>query len=211
MREDFVLRREATYLLQLAGVDTSLLTFLDDLDFEKWESTVNSGSGEKVRFPRGALTLVDHNAPEGPFTSAYWYDATEEIVDHHRDDGKVTHVTGAARNISFDESVGKGVGSTCTLVASAAKSRVPSVLKQEPALTKVLMGTILLDTVNCSESAGKTTSQDKTIVQELKELLPSEANFEPEYVLHTSKKPSWILTFHSLLQRGVFGIAPTKK
>eukprot|EP01138_Halocafeteria_seosinensis_P000698 gb/GECG01000714.1/.p1 GENE.gb/GECG01000714.1/~~gb/GECG01000714.1/.p1 ORF type:complete len:502 (+),score=57.52 gb/GECG01000714.1/:1-1506(+) len=181
-REDFVLRREATYLLELAGVDTSLLTFLDDVDFKMWESSFCLDSTEKVQYPQAALALVDHNAPEGPFANSWWESATEEIVDHHRDDRKVDHVTGSARSISFNESLGKGVGSTCTLVAEAASKRVPFVLEQEPALTKILMGTILLDTVNCSESAGKTTAKDKEVIEKLKKAIAPYPGFEPNAV-----------------------------
>lgn len=42
-----------------------------------------------------------------------------EILDHHMDDGYCPHVSGDARRIAFDADAGRGIGSTCTLVAEA--------------------------------------------------------------------------------------------
>lgn len=177
-REDFALRREAVYLLQTAGVDTSLLTFLDDVDFAQWEEQ-RKAKGEKSHLPVPGLILVDHNAPEGPFGSEFWCQATEEILDHHRDDGQVLHVQGSERKIDFDESQGKGIGSTCTLVAKEIVDQFPSLFTEEEALAKILLGTILLDTVNCSEAAGKATARDVGMIEHLKGTLPD--SFDARY------------------------------
>lgn len=74
-------------------------------------------------------------------------------------------VTGRARNVSFDESLGRGVGSTCTLVAEAFLADAPSFLHADVAL--MLLGVILVDTLNLDPTMNKTTPRDEAAVSAL--------------------------------------------
>ncbi len=62
------------------------------------------------------------------------------------------HVTGDARNISFDVSLGRGVGSTCTLVAESFLKHAPAALDPDVAL--LLLGKSLQGRTNCCYSNG---------------------------------------------------------
>ena len=64
-------------------------------------------------------------------------------------------VTGDQRCISFDESLGRGVGSATTLVAERFKAHAADAL---PHVALPLLGVVLIDTANLHES--KATPQD---------------------------------------------------
>jgi inorganic pyrophosphatase/exopolyphosphatase len=128
-RADFVLRREAVFLLSGAGVigssaataasDSPLslqqiqdaLVFVDDI--QEHQAVLEALSKSKLV----AVTLMDHNVAWGPFASPDMSAAVVGIIDHHRDAGQYPHVDGTDREVSFDEVERRGVGSTCTLVA----------------------------------------------------------------------------------------------
>lgn len=79
-RQDFVLRREAAYLLQEAspGTDEPLLeslVFLDDVDVTH---LTELSAASKLR-----ITLMDHNKLSGSWASANL--PVYQIVDHHKD------------------------------------------------------------------------------------------------------------------------------
>lgn len=168
-RADWPLRREASYLL---AQGSSIGSVLDDVaasllyvDDEDVSAAIASAAALR-------LTLLDHNTAWGPFAPAS--DSVCEIIDHHCDRGAHAHVTGAARNISFVPSEGRGVGSTCTLVArrlldAAAAGAIEPELAAEAA--HCLLGVILLDTIGLEEAAGKTTPEDRDAVRDLCALL----------------------------------------
>lgn len=103
-----------------------------------------------------------------------------EIVDHRKDEGKYPWVCGDNRVISFDPligvssglvwHVGLGVGSCCTLIAE--KLRANPTRESLPVLATLLEGVILLDTLNLSPTANKTTPRDVQIVSWLQSLIP---------------------------------------
>ena len=64
------------------------------------------------------------------------------------------------------------VGSCCTLVTETILKDSPDFLTSDSALVPLLLGTILLDTVNLAEQAGRTTPKDMEIVQRLHALRP---------------------------------------
>ena len=64
------------------------------------------------------------------------------------------------------------VGSCCTLVTEAILAEAPDFLTSDSAIVPLLLGTILLDTVNLSEQAGRTTPKDLDMVQRLHALRP---------------------------------------
>ncbi|KAF4725492.1 hypothetical protein FOZ63_029892 [Perkinsus olseni] len=98
--------------------------------------------------------LVDHNeltidAPNATVVG---------IVDHHVDAGKYPELEGGNRVI-------EPVGSCCTLVAREYLNGAPKEL--DAPLCGILLGVILLDTVNMSPEAGKATAVDCEVVERL--------------------------------------------
>lgn len=136
-RRDFVLRTEADYLFGAVGLDEEALLFIDEIDLCALH-----------RDGRLRLTLVDHNtlAPG----QADLADAVEAILDHHQDAGLYRQA---------DPRTIEPVGSASTLVADAILRGGPALLDAQTAT--LLLGTILLDTVNLSPDAGRVTATDR--------------------------------------------------
>jgi exopolyphosphatase len=146
-RDDLSLRCDVTLLLEMMNIPQSVLTFLDDIPLNL--------TGESM------VTLVDHNQLQYPRLENCH---VVEILDHHRDDGKHTHVMGASRNIAFQESSAL-VGSTCTLVGERYLQSQPIHIPCQ--LSWGLLGVILLDTVNMCPKAGKGTVRDQAVLSAL--------------------------------------------
>ena len=145
-RADLPLRRETVLLLELIQVSTVVLTCLDDLPSS---------------LPDSRITLVDHNKLSYPQLDS---GNVVEILDHHLDEQSHTNVLGEYRNIAF-RGLSALVGSTCTLIAERYLRE--SGRKIPPDLALVLLGVILLDTVNMSCSAAKGTARDQAVIDEL--------------------------------------------
>ena len=150
------LRPETKYLLNLAQVD------LDDLiaiDHPNLPTNVN-------------VALVDHNALTVP-NKPDW--TVTQILDHHLDEG--AHVdTCRERNVAFDESTSSAlVASTCTLMverylqgsSSTTTTTTTTTLSFPPSIAILLLGVILLDSINLSTKAGKVTPRDEAAVNTL--------------------------------------------
>lgn len=112
---------------------------------------------------KATLTLTDHNF----FRGKQGFDwVVKEIVDHHSDEGKHTDTCPPSkRTIAFEGSAAL-VASTTTLVAehfyaTAGTSKMP------PSLAILLLGTILIDSINMSPKAGKGTPRDAAAIQRL--------------------------------------------
>jgi len=112
---------------------------------------------------RASVSLVDHNSltisdkPDWTVTT---------ILDHHVDEGQ--HMgscsSPANRIIAFDSARSAAlVASTCTLMVE----RFPVAEPFPPSLAILLLGVILLDSVNLSPKAGKVTPRDEAAVQTL--------------------------------------------
>lgn len=142
-REDFKLRTEAVYLFSEAGIDPSLLLFSEDVDLDSLKA---KGSLK--------LTLIDHNKLAS-FQEKY-ADCVVEIIDHHKDEGLFS---GASPRII------EPVGSAATLVAEALLSKGLGLLEQGSAT--LLLGTMLLDTVNLDLEAKRATPKDLQIAEQL--------------------------------------------
>ncbi len=142
-REDFKLRTEALYLFEAVGLSPDDLLFSGDLDLQ----ALQSGG-------RLALTLVDHNKLGPAFAGLEG--AVEEIVDHHQDEK--LYPGAASRTI-------EGVGSCATLVAEKVLKAIPELL--DAGCARLLLGTILLDTVNLDEKAGRVTPKDREMADRL--------------------------------------------
>lgn len=142
-RNDFVLRHGTSYLFGAVGIDVSALLFIDEVDLSK---LYNSN--------RLKLTLIDHNVLARD--QAQYAGVVEAIIDHHADAGHYPH----ARPRTIEP-----VGSAATLVAEA-------ILRDRPALidagtATLLLGTILLDTVNLSPDAKRVTAKDESVAARL--------------------------------------------
>ncbi|KAF4663378.1 hypothetical protein FOL47_005767 [Perkinsus chesapeaki] len=99
--------------------------------------------------------IVDHNELTLKGSSA----PVISIVDHHVDSGKYPELRGEARVI-------EPVGSCCTLVAREYLDSSKPEMVDVP-LCGILLGVILLDTVNMSTEAAKATAVDWDVVERL--------------------------------------------
>jgi exopolyphosphatase len=141
-------RPEVSLLLKLAGISFSNLLCADDRLVDTFAASV---------------TLVDHNVLAERFQEQSW--KVLEIVDHHEDEGLYLDSC-SVRNIAFanDKAL---VASACTLVAERLKE-----LWNPPypvPLGVLLLGVILLDSVNLSPEVGKVTQRDRDAVDDLLE------------------------------------------
>lgn len=145
-RADFKLRTEAVYLLSEVGIGPELLTFIDEVDLD---ATLAQGRLE--------LVLVDHNALAAGQASLA--PAVSGVIDHHRDEE------------GFPEArprLVEPVGSAATLVGRELLDAGQPVV--EPGLARLLLGTILLDTVNLDPDAKRATDEDIQVAARLNDL-----------------------------------------
>ena len=142
-RADFKLRTEAVHLFEVTGIDLGNLLFADDVDLD---SLQKSG--------RLRLTLVDHNKLAS-FQSRY-QELVEAILDHHEDEGLYARVE--SRTV-------EPVGSAASLVAEKILRDRPELIDEGTG--KLLLGTILLDTVNLDPEARRVTAKDEEIAGRL--------------------------------------------
>eukprot|EP01064_Diplonema_japonicum_P032589 TRINITY_DN6165_c0_g1_i1.p1 TRINITY_DN6165_c0_g1~~TRINITY_DN6165_c0_g1_i1.p1 ORF type:complete len:382 (+),score=108.30 TRINITY_DN6165_c0_g1_i1:49-1146(+) len=153
-REDLALRSETTWALQDAGVDLEKVIFAPEVD---WDQV-------------GEIVLVDHNllcpaqSTLGP--------KVIEVLDHHADSGKYID---QCRNRAI-----RTVGSASTLAAIVILQGNP--MEEEPILSptkgamcdmvaKLLLGTIMVDTMNNDPAMKKTTPLDRLATKHLSEMV----------------------------------------
>ena len=145
-------RPEVKLLLELAGVShpSRVLIFVDDPGFRRHAYGAN-------------VTLVDHNVVSQIFLEDKW--VVSEIVDHHEDSREYTHsCSDSERNIAFADGEAL-VASACTLVAEKLKQTWES--PYPASLSLILLGAILLDSVDLSDRVGKVTQRDRDAVADL--------------------------------------------
>lgn len=142
-RGDFKLRTEAVYLITEAGIDVDSLIFADEIDLD---GLLAAG--------RLSVVLVDHNklaAAQEKFAPV-----VTGVVDHHKDEGLFPEVS---------PRIIEPVGSVATLVAELMLAKDESLL--DAGVSKLLLGTILLDTVNLDPAAERATPKDQQMVDTL--------------------------------------------
>ena len=142
-RSDFPLRYGTAYLFGAVGIDVSALLFIDEIDL-----------GKLYNSNRLKLTLIDHNVLDSD--QAQYAGVVEAIIDHHVDAGHYPH----ARPRTIEP-----VGSAATLVAEAILKDQPSLI--DAGTATLLLGTILLDTVNLSPDAKRVTPKDEAVAARL--------------------------------------------
>ena len=152
-KKDIALRVDTIILLKEIGIDASDLICTDEIPID-YLSTRGDLS----------LTLVDHNYMSSSFSS--FSDRVCEIIDHHKDMGYYPHVSGLMRNIAFEKDHATA-GSCCTLIAEKYLSEYPDLLDEN--ISTLLLGVILLDTVNMCPKMNKGTPRDLDIVNILKQ------------------------------------------
>ncbi len=145
-RADFLLRSEAVYVFQEAGIKLENLIFFDEIDFAKCMKTGVD------------LVLVDHNKL-GPSLEKYDSHVTA-VLDHHIDEGLYGNA---------EPRIIRKIGSTASLVGMAFGQAGVTIPEN---IAILLSGTILLDTVNLDEKAGRVTDADIAIVEILLPLCP---------------------------------------
>lgn len=149
-RQDLLTQRPETMaLFRLADVDVHALICRDELE-------------EELPPPPYQITLLDHNHESTGLDGT-----VVSILDHHVDEGQ--HPEATRRTIAFVDDRAL-VASTCTLVAEALYDR-PSI---PSSLALLLLGVILLDSINLSETAGKVTDRDRKAVQWLSQYTPAD-------------------------------------
>ena len=151
-RADFRLRTEAVYLFEKTGIDIKNLIFIDQISLAALRD-------------RGSLklTLIDHNKLAS--SQEKFEDTVEEIVDHHKDEGLYTPSEG--------RTIGP-VGSAATLVAE--KMLNLDTTPPDPTIAELLLGTILLDTVNLDPQAQRVTPKDEAVASQLFEITGADQN-----------------------------------
>jgi len=150
-RADLALRTESVYLFAALGVDPDALLFIDEVDLKAL-----------YRDGRLDLTLVDHNTLAGDQEELA--DTVVAVIDHHVDSGLYPKAN--PRSIEL-------VGSTATLVAEAMLRDKPMLI--DPVSSTLLLGTILLDTVNLDPGAGRVTEKDRIMAARLGEVCNRDA------------------------------------
>lgn len=154
-------RPEVAYMFRMLGLNKNIidsLRFIDDPSLMQATGT------------RRQLTLVDHNRAEEAFMSNQDEWKVVEILDHHFDEQqhKDTCSGDESRNIAFAGDKAS-VASACTLVAERLKSVHDANNKYPSTLSTLLLGTILLDSVNMIPQAGKGTPRDAAAIQNILE------------------------------------------
>ena len=143
-RGDFKLRTEAVYVFKKAEINLNDLIFLDEVNLE--HLLANDGK----------LVLVDHNRL---YRGSKYGSKVCAIIDHHPDEGFYNK----ARLRLIEPA-----GSTATIVTREINRISPALLDQK--LTTLLLGTILLDTVNLDSLAKRVTPADEEAVRILRPL-----------------------------------------
>jgi inorganic pyrophosphatase/exopolyphosphatase len=164
-RADFKLQLDRVHLLRRAGLaggggDGPLwcpehITFADEVDLAALAAR-----------PAGLrLHLVDHNKLSAPLAALGPHVAS--IVDHHADEGLYHEtVPPESRHVEL------GIGSCASLVAERLRA-LGSPLLADPSVCTLLLGAVLLDTVNLDASAKAQKAREQSIANEL--LLPCAA------------------------------------
>ncbi|XP_064595905.1 protein prune homolog 2-like, partial [Liolophura sinensis] len=147
-REQFRLRTETTHFLSKVNLSLDLLTFRDEVDL------LNLHNEGKL-----LLSLVDHNVL--PAKDAILENTVVTVIDHRPQERPDSERTEVILDL---------VGSCCTLVTEQLLQH--PFFDMDDQIATLLYGTILIDTVNRSPEAGKTTSRDDEILDELARKLP---------------------------------------
>jgi len=156
-RADISLRRDVMLLLDLAGIiNLDDLLYIDNDLVTRHLLPPTSTTSSKA-----TLTLVDHNRIRSSLS--HLSSMVTEIVDHHEDEKIHEQVDSDRRSISFENGRAT-VASTCTLVTERLFQNQNDTTI-DASLGLLLLGVILLDSVNMVPEAGKGTQRDEAAIQ----------------------------------------------
>ncbi|XP_018495219.2 exopolyphosphatase PRUNE1 [Galendromus occidentalis] len=156
-RCDFCLKTEVRCLLEEVAISSDSLIFLDDIDL-----------ADLQRRNLLELTLVDHNVL--PHFLKSLEGAVVRIIDHHKWERE---------NSRGIEKIWAMTGSCATLVGERMISHGKDILT--PIVARLLQAAIIVDTVNFSESAKKTTPQDTAVFNELRSTFTPEVDWSAAF------------------------------
>lgn len=147
-RRDYTLKTEVNYVFRQHAIGDEHLTFRDDL--------------QQDFLTRNEFILVDHHV--SPFATRCL-----EVFDHRAFDEKAQLSNVCKRHIEL-------VGSCATLIAEEVLKSIEmtspeTVVTDNETIFTLLRSTIVLDTVNFSESANRATPKDIEICAKIEELL----------------------------------------
>jgi len=173
-RTDLSLRRDVMLLLDLADITVENLLYVDDdiVSRNLLPSSYDKKSSQSDRSLPRTLTLVDHNRIRSSLS--HLSTLVSEIVDHHVDEKSHQDVvtTDSGKRIIAFENGQATVASTCTLVTErifqhTALGDQSATISINGSLGLLLLGVILLDSVNMLAEAGKGTARDEKAMQML--------------------------------------------
>ncbi|WP_320044401.1 DHHA2 domain-containing protein [uncultured Desulfobacter sp.] len=144
-RDDFRLKTESRWVLSQTGIDIKNLFFIDDI--QPLETLISRVRG---------FALVDHNRPANGFLK--YEEKIKFIMDHHEDLKLYPYALGRI----------EPVGSCATLVGEDLIKESKDPAKKIPqSLAALLLGAILIDTVNLDPKAGRVTPRDQSVAKHL--------------------------------------------
>jgi exopolyphosphatase len=159
-KNDLETQRPETVVLlrQLAGIDTEKdLCYIDEF---KEQSCINTKQSNYD------VTLVDHNQLNDAALPKNIQWNVISIYDHHIDLGKYLD-TCHIRKIEFDNNKAS-VASTCTIIVEEIINNNLQRTNNNllpPELSILLLGVILLDSVNMDPNSGKGTDRDQVAIE----------------------------------------------
>ena len=180
-RETICLHEDAARLFADCNLDTSSVTCIDDVDLKPSHDHSKLG-----------LTLVTHNALS-PDQRHYATDVIS-IIDNHRDETQDAYEDTVEKHI-------EEAGACATLVAARFLDEMPHALEKNPDLVRLLLGVILLETVNLNPEAGRTTAKDRDIAARLGEYVVFNAESVFPQLQSARFSPSEHLNAYNLLRR----------
>ncbi len=146
-RNDFKLRTEAVYLFDAAGVDLDQVLFMDDIDVTKLQANQDT-----------KVIMMDHNRLSKAWSA--FEKQVDGILDHHANEEMYDY----CQNKTIEP-----VGSCITLVAEQYFNQQPQMVDEKVAT--LMLGTILLDTVNMDPKAERVTPKDEKYARQLLEVV----------------------------------------
>eukprot|EP01041_Mallomonas_annulata_P008412 gene8412-17333_t len=158
-KKDMNLRRDVAILFDMAGMDASEVICIDEIPLTTYSSNKDL-----------TISLVDHNVISHSLSE--YGSKVNEIIDHHVDMDEYAWVVDSRRNIAFDPIKGfPTAGSTCTLITEAYMKENPKLIDIH--IATLLLGVILLDTLNMIPSFERGTNRDLQAIQTLTTMHPS--------------------------------------
>jgi exopolyphosphatase len=164
--DDLNLRRDVQILLEKVDIDYNHLISYEDINFGVKQSPVNY-----------KFVLLDHNELNHNrigISDPNVIDV-EEILDHHQDMNAHPNCINEKRHVAFDKEKSTAlVGSACTLVCEKILETSSEGFDED--LSILLMGVILLDTLNMNPNAGKGTLRDLEALKFLQSQVSIDSN-----------------------------------